>query len=84
MQRVGSISILCINVNVITDTMLKFDANTDANVDFDAKCERIFTPLDTLLFNLLETDLEPVHSSARVEQMRFILTSRPEPNIIDE
>ena len=27
-----------VNVNVSIDT-LKFDANADANVDFDAKCE---------------------------------------------
>ena len=35
----GSVRILCINVNITIDTMLKFDANADANVDFDAKCE---------------------------------------------
>ena len=32
----GSVSILCINVNVT----IKFDANADANIDIDAKCER--------------------------------------------
>ena len=40
MQRMGSVPILCINVNVVIDTMLTFDANADVNVDFDAKCER--------------------------------------------
>ena len=40
MQRIGPVPILCINVNVIIDTVLKFDANADAN--FDAKCERTF------------------------------------------
>ena len=38
MQRIGSIPILCINVNITIDTMLDFDAN----VNTDAKCERTF------------------------------------------
>ena len=38
-QRMGSVHNLCINVNITIDTMLKFDANADANVNFDAKCE---------------------------------------------
>ena len=39
MQRMGSVFILCINTNVLMDTELEFDANADANVDFDIKCE---------------------------------------------
>ena len=35
MQIMGSVLIPCINVNVQIDTMLKFDENADANVDFD-------------------------------------------------
>ena len=44
----ASIPILCINVNVnITiDAMLKFDANSDANDNIDAQCERALTILD--------------------------------------
>ena len=41
-QRMHSVPILYINANVSTDTMLKFDANADANVDIDAQCERTF------------------------------------------
>ena len=41
-QIMHSVLILYININVSTDTMLKFDANTDANIDVDAKCERAF------------------------------------------
>ena len=33
MQRMGSVFILCINVSVTIDIMLKFDTNAD--VDFD-------------------------------------------------
>ena len=43
MQIMGSVPIPCINDNVQIDTMLKFDENADANVDFDAKCEWTFT-----------------------------------------
>ena len=43
MRRMRSVPILYINVNVSTDTMLKFDANADANVYVDAKCERTFS-----------------------------------------
>ena len=39
MQRMGSFPILCVNINVPVDAMLKFDAN----VDVDAKCEWTFT-----------------------------------------
>ena len=42
-QRMGSVPIPCVNINVRIDTMLKFDANADTNVDFDAKCECTFT-----------------------------------------
>ena len=37
----GSVPILCVNINIIVDTILKFDAdaNADAKVDVDAKCE---------------------------------------------
>ena len=38
MQRMTSTPILCININVTIETVLKFDANADANIDFDAKC----------------------------------------------
>ena len=38
-QRMGSVPILCMNVNITIDTMLKFDANAQANVDVDAKCD---------------------------------------------
>ena len=41
MQRMGSTPIPCINVNITIDTMLKFDANADANVNIDTKCKRI-------------------------------------------
>ena len=44
MQRKGSVPIPCVNVNSTIDTMLKFDANSDANVYIDAKCERTLTP----------------------------------------
>ena len=40
MQRMGSVHILCVNVNVTIDTMLNFDANTDTMIDVDAKCEQ--------------------------------------------
>ena len=36
----GSIPILCINVNITIDTMLKFDVNVNIN----AQCERILKP----------------------------------------
>ena len=39
----GSIPILCININIIIDTMLKFDANADANVNIDDQCKRTLT-----------------------------------------
>ena len=37
----GSVPIPRINVNVTTETMLKFEANADANFYVDDKCERI-------------------------------------------
>ena len=40
MQRMGSIPIFCFSVNMSIDTMLKFDANTDVNVNIDTQCER--------------------------------------------
>ena len=33
MQRMGSKPILCINVNVTIDTMLKFEADAIVNID---------------------------------------------------
>ena len=42
MQRMDSVPNLCINVGITTDTLLKFDANADANVNIDAQCERTF------------------------------------------
>ena len=46
MQRMGSVPILWVNVNVPIDTVLKFDANADVK----AKCERTFTLLLSLVF----------------------------------
>ena len=43
MQRMGSVPILYTNVNITIDTMLKFDANADADVNIDAQCEWTFT-----------------------------------------
>ena len=34
------IHILCINVNITANTMLKFDGNADENIDVYANCER--------------------------------------------
>ena len=42
-QRMGSVSILRINVNVTMDTMLKFYEIADAIFDVDAKCARTLT-----------------------------------------
>ena len=42
MQRMGSIPILCVSVNITIDTMLKFNANLDANVNIEVQCERTF------------------------------------------
>ena len=42
-QITSSIPILCINVNITIDTILKFDAKIDANVNIDALCERTCT-----------------------------------------
>ena len=39
-QRIASVPILRVSINVIIDTMLKFDTNADVNVDFDAKCKQ--------------------------------------------
>ena len=41
MQRMGSLPILCITINILMDTILKFNVN--ANVDFDTKCEWTLT-----------------------------------------
>ena len=38
----GSIPILCVNINITIHAMLKFDANADGNVNIDAQCERTF------------------------------------------
>ena len=32
MQRLGDVSILCVNVNITIDTMLKFDPNVNAKL----------------------------------------------------
>ena len=37
MQRMSSVPIPCVKVNVPTDTTLKFDGKADANVKFDGK-----------------------------------------------
>ena len=41
-QKMGSIPILCININITIDTMLKFDSNVETNFYTDAQCERNF------------------------------------------
>ena len=38
----GSSPFLCVNINVPMEAVFKIDANADANVDVDAKCERTF------------------------------------------
>ena len=43
MQRMDSVPILCINVNITIDTMLKIEANLDANANIDTQCEQTFT-----------------------------------------
>ena len=45
----GYVPILYIDVNVPKDTMLKFDVNSDANVDVNAHCERTLTFLNGLI-----------------------------------
>ena len=40
MQIMGSIPILCVNINITIDTMLKFDANAGTDVNIDAQCEQ--------------------------------------------
>ena len=52
MQRMSSIPILCININNTIDTMLKFDANTDVNVNIDAQEERTLTAVPASLISL--------------------------------
>ena len=37
----GSVHILCVNVNVTIYSMLNFDPKTDSNIDVDTKCEWI-------------------------------------------
>ena len=41
--KMGCVQILCINVNFIIDTMLKFGTKADPYFDIDAKCEWTFT-----------------------------------------
>ena len=45
MQRTGSVPILCTNVNITINSMLKFDENVgaDANVNIDDQCKRTLT-----------------------------------------
>ena len=43
MQRKGSVPFLCVNVNVLTDAMLNLDANAQAKVNVDNKCEQALT-----------------------------------------
>ena len=40
MQRMGSVSILFTNANITIDTILKFDANADANASIESQCEQ--------------------------------------------
>ena len=42
-----SVPILCVNVNIAIDTVLKFDANGDASVGAYAKSERTFWLVST-------------------------------------
>ena len=39
-RAMGAIPILCINISITIDTILKFDTNTDANANIDAQCEQ--------------------------------------------
>ena len=51
-----SVPILCINANITLDTILKFDTNTDANVNIDAQYERatsIYANTNLLWWRLL-------------------------------
>ena len=43
-QRLGSIPILCVNINITIDTMLKFDAN----VNIDAQCKWTLKPVEDI------------------------------------
>ena len=38
----GFVTIPCINANITIDTVLKFDANADANINIDPQCEQTF------------------------------------------
>ena len=51
----GFIPILCINVNITKDTMLKFDSKADANINIDVQCEKTFTAktCSIVLFGIL-------------------------------
>ena len=53
----GSIPILCINVNVPIDTVVKFDTKEDANVDIEAKSERNLSPFLKGIVLLVRNDL---------------------------
>ena len=52
MQIMGSVPIFCINVSVTIDAMLKFDANADVNVSFDAS---VNGPLQIVTYSLSAT-----------------------------
>ena len=59
MQRMATILILCVNVNIPIDAMLKFDVNADANVDVDAKCKRTIISIKrTILYIYFHADLQ--------------------------
>ena len=53
MQRMGSVPILSINVNITKDTMLKFDGDANTNVNIDAKSGRTFTKQPNFLFRFV-------------------------------
>ena len=44
-QRMDSVPILCVYVDITIDTMLKFDANADANIDASGYEFRLREPL---------------------------------------
>ena len=48
----ATIPILCVNVNIPTDAMLKFDVNADANVDVDAKCKRTTISIKHIIYSV--------------------------------
>ena len=54
-QSMGFIPILRINVNIILETLLKFDTNVKIDVQCERtfKCERTFNCITNLNFNIV-------------------------------